>query len=769
MADVSRIFALGAQRQAQTLSWRDFEGEFSETTFMDNVTAAAMLKEPSADWNGTLDVKRIRGVLDTAKKQVIQVQSTVEEMIAEQAGKCKEAEQTLQNDCDGLVEKLHGLVDNYNLISDKYTSVSSSSVAVGQSLQSLSSQKERAQKTQRLLANFLKFQEDENHMCEMLLSNEQLIEGSPALQEVVSLCDGLDKEEYSIVIDRVNKRVQSVVDKLVESLQEATMTNDLQQLAQITSCLSTFQKGMGVYQTYTHISLKRIKQELEKVRLSNERLYGDYVIYMIEYFNQLTSLFKQEVDTVYEIFERDVVCQVIVSLIDRVFNDQTLGAQFLLDMVSSAVTLSKEDKFELLAQIYEGSMKFLTTILDSIRVKERGLIGHAERIQREEESLRESMNNAFSNNLTEYYKEELMALSTAYQDVITNNMSIPITPTSTKSEIRNALKTLSPDGDSGTVTKELVTGCLSPITIIELFNTTSRSIGRLRRLECGNGMIASVTEVLFKAITDYISLILDTVMLVNSREFPTTILPGMVVNPPNTALLDTIQTLNGVVHCVQQNYLTKIRSIVPEGSEDEQICEIHVKSMYIVVEKKVSAMLQELLRQSELYLDQLFDSFSKNNTYQPPSNTGITRASDECYAVTGWLKRHLEYTETALDGGNLEQYAEALLMEFQHCFYESLLKIKKVSNTGILLLELDISCYEETLLKLNMESANIFIRVMKKLLHLISIPASILKGHVQDQDILSLDRQYVLQAMKLRSDYYRSDEVKELYQQLQGL
>lgn len=117
-------------------------------------------------------------------------------------------------------------------------------------------------------------------MCEMLLSNEQLIEGSPALQEVVSLCDGLDKDEYSVVIERVNKRVQSVVDKLVESLQEATMTNDvpilrilhiqLQQLAQITSCLSTFQKGMGVYQTYTHISLKRIKQELEKIQLNAE-------------------------------------------------------------------------------------------------------------------------------------------------------------------------------------------------------------------------------------------------------------------------------------------------------------------------------------------------------------------------------------------------------------------------------------------------------------------------------------------------------------------
>lgn len=27
-----------------------------------------------------------------------------------------------------------------------------------------------------------------------------------------------------------------------------------------------------------------------------------------------------------------------------------------------------------------------------------------------------------------------------------------------------------------------------------------------------------------------------------------------------------------------------------------------------------------------------------------------------CYSVTGWLKRHLEYINSALDGGNREQY-----------------------------------------------------------------------------------------------------------------
>ena len=62
------------------------------------------------------------------------------------------------------------------------------------------------------------------------------------------------------------------------------------------------------------------------------------------------------------------------------------------------------------------------------------------------------------------------------------------------------------------------------------------------------------------------------------------------------------------------------------GSEDEQICEIEVKTMYIAVERRVSQLLQEELRQVELYVGSLFDVLAKENTYQPPSNVGITRA-----------------------------------------------------------------------------------------------------------------------------------------------
>jgi hypothetical protein len=76
-----------------------------------------------------------------------------------------------------------------------------------------------------------------------------------------------------------------------------------------------------------------------------------------------------------------------------------------------------------------------------------------------------------------------------------------------------------------------------------------------------------------------------------------------------------------------------------------------------------------------LYLNSLFDGLSHSSTYQPPANVGITRASgikykykykkiDVCYSVTGWLKRHLEYATTALDGGNYEQYIS--LIDFSY-------------------------------------------------------------------------------------------------------
>lgn len=39
--------------------------------------------------------------------------------------------------------------------------------------------------------------------------------------------------------------------------------------------------------------------------------------------------------------------------------------------------------------------------------------------------------------------------------------------------------------------------------------------------------------------------------------------------------------------------------------------------------------------------------------------------------------------------------AAALFATFQRDFYAALMKVKKVSNMGILLLELDMACYEE--------------------------------------------------------------------------
>lgn len=66
-------------------------------------------------------------------------------------------------------------------------------------------------------------------------------------------------------------------------------------------------------------------------------------------------------------------------------------------------------------------------------------------------------------------------------------------------------------------------------------------------------------------------LVLNVVTVINARDYPTTILPGTSINSPNTAILDTVDILNGVMHCVQQNYLTKIRAICEEQASDLRV------------------------------------------------------------------------------------------------------------------------------------------------------------------------------------------------------
>ena len=132
-------------------------------------------------------------------------------------------------------------------------------------------------------------------------------------------------------------------------------------------------------------------------------------------------------------------------------------------------------------------------------------------------------------------------------------------------------------------------------------------------------MIASVTECLFTAISNYIcvgcdmitiyeQLVLDAVLIINGKDYPSTLLPGVSPNKPGKGLLNTvrfvypfshqyyhyfvitvqIEVLNGVVHCVQQNYLTHIRSICKSFSYQSFIN--NIQGMYDEQYKKVRKM-----------------------------------------------------------------------------------------------------------------------------------------------------------------------------------
>lgn len=129
-----------------------------------------------------------------------------------------------------------------------------------------------------------------------------------------------------------------------------------------------------------------------------------------------------------------------------------------------------------------------------------------------------------------YFHDELSTLEVAFKDIMANTLSLPLHPGSSKclrgfrftrrNDIKTALKRMSPDGSAADVIKQFVTASLSPIAILEFFNTASRTLDilvtcacgsftarRLQRMKAQDGMVSSVTEVIFRAITEYITVL----------------------------------------------------------------------------------------------------------------------------------------------------------------------------------------------------------------------------------------------------------------------
>lgn len=768
MAGVEKIFALGAKTQAIQLTYKDFEGNFSETTFMDQATRFAMLKEP-APGDPPLDISRIRECIINAKDQIVGVQHTLEMTISKQYEACDRAQETLRKDSETLAVKSDELNTLFEGIDSRYINVLSSTVNVGKSLSILNKQKERATKARDILSNFMDFQEDEEHMKEMLLSNDTLLKGSTALEQLTQLCEGLENQKYHTVRDRIDSRVQSVVNNLMESLQKATMENDMQTLATVTSCLSTFQRGSGVYQMYASAVVTRMQSELPELKPDNSMSFDEYLFLVIDFFSKAKTSFMKEINAVYSVFEREVVVTVMVALMHRFFDDPTFGVQPLLQYTQSLDVISRDNKFELLAHTRQYSIEFIKDVVTEMKAKEKESVGHSERVTRDEPKINEAFESAFLNHLEGYVEEELQTLDENFKSAAANSVSINIRPQSSKSEMLKALKQMMPNGSAAEQIQEIVLTSLSPIVILELMNIASRTLDRMTRMSVGDSAIHRVCELLFQAITDYIVMILDVVVVANNKEYGASQLPGSSIPPPNVALLDTIHTLNGVVHCAQQKYIEMFHSRVTEGSKCEKKCAAAVRSMYVLVESRLSSILQELLRQVNDFTTQELDGVSRNGLYQPPANVGVTRATDVCIMTCGWLKRHMESARKALDGANLDQYGDAVVQIFQRNWMVSLQKVKKVTGPGMSLIEIDCTAYEEALLSLQNESAKVTVRVMKKLIHLASVPVGILKSNIQDNDLLSIDRQYILHLLKLRPDFYKSEEVRQLHANLASL
>ncbi|KAK8798814.1 hypothetical protein WA158_007898 [Blastocystis sp. Blastoise] len=177
--------------------------------------------------------------------------------------------------------------------------------------------------------------------------------------------------------------------------------------------------------------------------------------------------------------------------------------------------------------------------------------------------------------------------------------------------------------------------------------------------EEGAHVISDMCQVLFNYLDEhYFSIILDSIACVEDND---TLLSQVQDHlaptaPAKSSLIDVIQSVTGVVHCIQQNYQSKIQPSVMSYPDEDTKVSVYTQTLYLSIEKRIVKLLEMVQNEATDYISYLFSVYYKKNIFCPPENVGLTRASDTCYSITGFIKKHIKDISASLDGYNLNSY-----------------------------------------------------------------------------------------------------------------
>lgn len=756
----------------------DFGEDFQIHKFLDHITHSTSLKESNEEGYGQFNPTELKEIMIKTREKLAKVEDELDSTMSDQSFKCSESQEQLQSDVSSYLTRLNELRGKFGDILQKYSTISEHSESMGNALRILDEQKSRALKTKTLLSNFIEFSKNENHMMNIVNSENMLIEGSEILRDLLVLCEGLDRNQWGATIDRINKRVQDIRNNLMDILKEATLNNDMARIATVAASLASFQQGNGVYDAYVQASIQRMANDLPKPE-SEIMTKDDCFAFLGIYINKSTNLFTAEIDTLYNVFEGKTIVDVCISLLKKYATDVQIGLSYLRYTFESMSYLAPEDLLDLNVSIqehiyifYESTLRYLE---DKEAVEKNVYIDNLKEMEKEIYTKLDDVNEAY---LMQYKNDEKNSLISICQSTVTPILLIPYDSNSQKNDIKYMVKAyLQENGDDkNQFITDTMNNSLSPMGVITILKAFSDIIGRVSRLyvkkpQEGAQVIADLADTLFSYLGDhYFSVILDSIFAVVENENLIQQVQSSLnkTQPGRSLLIDVIQSITGVVYIIQQNYQSTIQPFVINYPDEDTQVSVYLQTFYIGIERKIVKLLESVQKESGDYISYLFGQYVKKSVFNPSETVGITRPSDICYSLCGYIKKHIKEVSASLDGYNLNSYIESLISIFSQHFLDMFMKTKKINSTGILLLELDLSHYEETMNELKIESAISFLVIVRKLTRLLSTPLSLLRKSLLDNDLLNLNRELLVHLLSIRLDS-KDDELKAIISQLEQL
>ncbi|KAJ2931598.1 hypothetical protein H1R20_g5516, partial [Candolleomyces eurysporus] len=781
---------------AEHLQLSAFKGKFDVTEFVGSVSERLIAKSKADP--GPFDPKPFIRTFETAVDKLIAIRKDVQTKTEQMEKSVRVAEREYSKKMAALSKEFEAVSNSFSGMESRMNVVSSTAVRIGDQLETVHIERQRAQAAYDLIDFYNQFSKGDTSRLDTLRKEGRAGRRQVAviLRRLTTVAKEVDLPNSDKTRENIDKYCEKFEKEMLSLFDRCYRKGDPKMMHHCAQTLLEFNGGSSCVQVYVNqhdFFISNVREGRAAEDVSLWKLLGDphasppkTELGLVDLFSEIRTTVDTETQIVKAVFPNPpVVMQVFLQrvfaqsiqqymeqLLHRGAEVSDLGYLRMLQLVHIQASLLVEDlkANELPASAsrtpYEAA-EFRRSLTGSAPVTmstpaaistmletamEELFVPYTEGqryLERESRSLT-ALYQSLLANFARYHKSQRGKSSTMFDRMVTGATSGSSAQAATAALTRFGL--LNADRNVEKPTEEPVReedGVLS-VDIAELvMKWHAEAIGRCVELSPANDVPKS-TFALLRVLSDtlgpgYVELALETVQ--------TRLEAADSKSEPNLPTLAVIKTVALICHLWQQ-YINV--ALLPLASSSVTVRRemVHFNTQTLNrIETTTNGVLQKLTDATVGWLSLQLAKQKKNDFKPRNDDMSFARVNTEpCVACCDMLEKVRDAAKENLSGKNLEVFLTEIGVAFHSLLLEHLRKFP-VSATGGLMLAKDIKSYQDVISTFGIPALQERFEFIRQLSQIFLIQPEVLKSFITENYLGRIESSLLKPYIALRSDW----------------